>query len=102
MGITEVNAHYASKLVFNTIPQVRLVHSTISEAVPVQPEASELQGVASPTFQDLRTPQALVQEGGPDAWYVAVHRKETQSLVFSGHSSPPEGSNIVHKIAGHV
>ena len=46
--------------------------------------------VASPTFQVLRTPRALVQVGGPDAWYVAVHRRETQFLVFSGRSSPPE------------
>jgi hypothetical protein len=46
----------------------------------------------SPTFQNLHTPRTLVQVGSdPDAWYIAVHRRETKYLVFSGHSSPPEG-----------
>jgi hypothetical protein len=47
--------------------------------------------MASPTFQNLRTLRTLVQVGDPDAWYIAVHRSETKYLVFSGHSSPPEG-----------
>jgi len=43
----------------------------------------------SPTFRSLRTPQASVKAGSSEAWYVAVHRKETQFLAFSGRSSPP-------------
>lgn len=46
----------------------------------------------SPTFRSLRTPpRAFVQSGSSEAWYVAVHRKETQFLAFSGPSTPPAG-----------
>jgi hypothetical protein len=50
----------------------------------------------SPTFQRLRTPQAFVQvSSNGDTWYVAVHRKETQFLVFRSRASRPPKSLIV-------
>jgi hypothetical protein len=69
-----------------------------------RPNCSEFMGVLSrenferitslmqsPTFQSLRTSEAFVQAGSSEAWYVAVHRKETQFLAFSGRSTPPAG-----------
>jgi len=77
----------------------------VNQAQPTaRPNCSEFMGVLSrenfqritslmqsPTFQSLRTPQAFVQAGSSEAWYVAVHRKETQFLAFSGRSTPPAG-----------
>jgi hypothetical protein len=52
--------------------------------------------IDSSQFQGLRTSQELVRPGeSSDIWYVAVHRKETQFLVFGDrHSRPPE--NLVN------
>ena len=77
----------------------------VNQAQPTAPpNCSEFMGVLSrgnfqritslmqsSTFQSLRTPQAFVQAGSSEAWYIAVHRKETQYLAFIGRSSPPAG-----------
>jgi hypothetical protein len=80
---------------------LELVNQTQTTA---RPNCSEFMGVLSrenfqritslmqsPTFQSLRTPQAFVQAGSLEAWYVAVRRKKTQFLAFSGRSTPPAG-----------